>query len=344
MFEQMSKMGLQEIHFKRDEQSGLCAIIAVHNLNLGDGLGGCRFIEYPSTELAIKDAMRLAQGMSYKSALAGLSQGGAKSVIVKPKKIHDRTKLFEAFGDFVNEMGGRYITAVDSGTKSSDMDIIASKTKFVTSTSQMGDPSLYTAQGVFECIKTCLTLVKNLPNDLSATKIAVQGLGNVGYILCKLLSQAGATLFVSDIDTEKVDQCCREFSATSVKPEDIYTLNCDVFSPCGLGGILNEKNIKKLNCKAVIGSANNQLNELKDGESLHEKGILYAPDYLVNSGGLIFVSLKYQGHDEATISKRILNIPKKLEEIIIEQKDNPNSMSFLTNSAAQRILYPDMHS
>lgn len=341
MFRQITEARMNDIHIKHDEHSGLKSIIAIHNTRRGPSLGGCRFIPYPSFDDAVTDAIRLARGMSYKAALAGLDLGGGKSVIMHPEGDYDRTELFKAFGRFVDELGGRYITAMDSGTKVSDMDTIATRTRHVTCTSSSGNPAPSTAKGVYYGILSTLKAHKAFGNTLKGMTIAVQGLGNVGYALCQLLHRGGARLIVSDIDETKVEQCIREFGARGVSPEEIHSVPCDIFSPCGLGGVLNETSIEQLQCAAVAGSANNQLLTEACGEQLFNKGILYAPDYLINAGGLIFVSMAYYQKSHRELNLRIKGIGETLLQIFRRQQQQQEPASLIADQMAEAMLFGD---
>ena len=309
------KHGFGDIHFKVDESIGFCAIIAIHNTQRGPALGGCRFIEYPDYATAIYDAMRLARGMSYKNASVNLPLGGGKSVIMKPKGAFDRALFFSKFGEFVNELGGRYITALDSGTQLQDMDIIAEKTNYVASLSSYhGDPSPSTAKGVLEGIKAAVAY-KLKKESLHGLHVAIQGLGHVGYDLACQLKALGATLTVADINPLIVEKAARELGAKSLPTDKIHTVSCDVFSPCALGGVLNEDNINSLQTTIVAGAANNQLAHAYNGQQLHQKGILYAPDYIINAGGVIFAANKYFNHSALELNQQLDAIPHSLTEI-----------------------------
>ena len=304
MFRQMESAGLQDLHFWQDADTGLQAIIAIHNTFLGPAIGGCRFIDYPDSNAAITDAIRLARGMSYKAALAGLPHGGGKSVIIKPPGSFDRSRLMQGFGRFVDTLGGRYITAMDSGTQVGDMDDIAINTPYVTCTREMGDPSPSTALGVLAGIRASAKF-RFGSDDLHNIHIAIQGLGHVGYALASLLHDAGARLTVSDIDAQQVARATAEFNAVTVEPEAIYDVNADIFCPCGLGAIINPDTLHRLNCAVVAGSANNQLADESMGEALSQRAILYAPDYLINAGGLIFVACNHAHHYEQVIRQKV---------------------------------------
>lgn len=304
----------QDLHFKWDPATGMQAIIAIHNTRLGPAFGGCRFVSYEHTDSAIIDALRLAKGMSYKSAIAGLNYGGGKSVIIKPKGNFDRKALFQAFGRFVQETNGRYITAKDAGTTLEDMDVVASETSYVASTSSMSDPSPFTAHGVRLGIEAAVKF-KLGQDNLKNITVAIQGAGYVGYYLAKELHALGAKLIMTDTNPEACERVEQEFQATIVAPSKIYSVACDVFSPAALGAILNEDTIDKLQCTIVAGAANNQLAEPVHGYALKERGILYAPDYVINSGGIIHAASTYDKLDDAQIVKKIEHLYEALFNI-----------------------------
>ncbi len=339
MFKQMTEARMSDVHYKYDEASGLKSIIAIHNTSRGPALGGCRIIPYASEEDALTDAVRLARGMSYKAALAGMDLGGGKSVIMEPKGAYDRKALLQAFGRFVSELDGRYITAMDSGATVADMDSIATQTRHVTCTSDSGNPGPLTAEGVFYGIKAILKAHRDLPDSLKGVRIAVQGLGNVGFALCQLLRKEGAQLLVTDIDESRTSLCVKELNATAVSPHDIHKTPCEIFSPCGLGGILNQTSIPELNCAAVAGSANNQLLTKNDGDELHKRGILYAPDYVINAGGLVFVAMGHQGSSYSDMQRRIQGIEQTLLQIFTQQHQRNIPSSLIADDLAEAILY-----
>ena len=242
MFSMMEAARLEALHLAQDPVTGLRAVIAIHDTRLGPALGGCRYLAYPNEESAIRDAIRLAQGMSYKAALAGLEQGGGKAVIMRPAHVDNRAALFEAFGRMIESLGGRYITAVDSGTSSADMDCIAQQTRHVTSTSSAGDPSPHTAMGVFAGIRASAR-ARLGSDDLEGLRVAIQGLGNVGFALAEQLVAAGAELLVSDLDPGRVQLAVEQLGAQPVASEALLTTPCDILAPCGLGGVLNPQTI-----------------------------------------------------------------------------------------------------
>lgn len=301
LFELMADHDYGEVHFARDAASGLRAIVAIHDTRLGPALGGCRFLHYAKEEDAIVDALRLARGMTYKAALAGLSLGGGKSVLLRPDNPDfDRKALFEAFGRFVENLGGRYITAEDSGTVLEDMSTIRSVTTHVTGVGVelggSGDPSPFTALGVRRGIEACVKQRLNR-DSVEGVHVAVQGVGAVGYYLCGELAKLGAKLSVADIDPRKTERAAREFGATVVPLDGIFSVDCDVLAPCALGAVLNDTTIPQIRAKIIAGSANNQLAEPRHGDELYGRGILYAPDYVLNSGGLINVAIEIEGYD-----------------------------------------------
>jgi len=338
MFEQMTNAKLDELHFRSDSSTGLHAIIAIHNTRLGPALGGTRFISYDSTNNAITDAIRLAKGMSYKAALAGIESGGGKAVIIKPLHAFDRNALFNKFGEFINSLNGNYITAMDSGTTMDDMDAIATKTQYVTSTTRSGDPSPYTAKGVFLSIKAAVAY-KLGKESLDGVTIAVQGLGHVGGELVRLLAEADARIIICDVDKNKTEHFARCFKTDTATPDAIYQTKCDVFAPCGLGAILNDQTIPQLQCKIIAGAANNQLTEERHGLDIFQRDILYAPDYVVNAGGLIYVALNHQGISHNIIYERLNNIENSLSQIF-EQADNAGTAtSEVADQLAEDIIF-----
>jgi leucine dehydrogenase len=323
VFGKLSKYDFGEVHLKLDKATHLQAIVAIHDSRMGPALGGCRFIEYDSDDAAITDALRLARGMTYKAALAGLAHGGGKSVIVKPKRHFDRVALFRAFGRFIEDLRGHYITAEDSGTGLEDMEIIRTQTKWVTgidpSHGGSGDPSPYTALGVRRGIEACVKF-KLGKDDLKGIHVAVQGVGHVGYHLCKELHAAGAKLTVADVDKLKSERAQREFGAAVTGIDIVAAVDCDVFAPCALGAGLNDDTIPHLKAKIVAGAANNQLAEPRHGDDLHARGILYAPDYAINAGGLVNVAQEVKGYDAKASRDKTLEIYNTIWDICDRSK------------------------
>lgn len=318
LFQLIEHVGVRDLHFKHDPETGLKAIVAIHSIKSGSSLGGCRCIEYPSTRAAAIDAMRLARGMTYKSAISNTPYGGSKAVIMKPPEIRDRKEFFAAFARFVHELGGRYITAKDSGTTVADMDLISTITPYVTSVSSKndidGDPSPFTAYGMLKGIEACVKYKLNR-DSLDGLHVAIQGVGYVGYDLAKLLHAKGVRLTVTDIDEKALRRCEEEFGAVIVHPNEIYSIACDIFAPCALGAILNDKTIPQLRAKIVAGSANNQLALERYGLALRDRDILYAPDFAINSGGLIQAVALYRNEKTDEIMANIDFIYHRLLEI-----------------------------
>lgn len=339
MFGRLERERLEDLHLRRDPATGLQAIIAIHNTRLGPALGGCRFIEYISDDAAITDAIRLARGMSYKAALANVPQGGGKAVIIRPPFIRDRGALYRAFGRFVNELGGRYITAVDSGTTLADMDEVAGVTPYVSGTSRDGhDPSPITALGVFSGLRAAVRHQLGT-GSLEGLRVAIQGVGNVGESLARQLHEAGARLVVSDPDPVRTRRCEDTYGAEVMPPDAIYDAACDVFAPCGLGGVLNDKTIPRLQCRIVAGAANNQLADDEQGLALHRAGILYAPDYVINAGGLIQVSLGYNRTPNSEVRHRTRALGDTLTELFERSRRENRPPEQIANQRAEEILY-----
>lgn len=282
----------EQILFCHDKPSGLKAIISVHSTALGPAVGGCRMWEYHSDEAALIDALRLSRGMSYKNAMAGLNMGGGKSVIIGNSKTMKSEALFEAFGRMINQLNGKYYSAEDVGISTKDVAIMNRQTEYVVGLEgRSGDPSPITARGVYQGIKAAVKH-RHSRDDLQGLKIAVQGVGSVGYHLCKHLYEEGAELLVTDINQESIDRVVNDFGATFIDKDSIYTQAVDIYAPCALGATLNDVTIKNLQCSIVAGAANNQLAEDRHGEMLRDKGILYAPDYVINAGGIINISFE----------------------------------------------------
>ena len=299
LFDTIAGMGHEQLVICNDSSAGYRGIIAIHSTTLGPALGGTRFWNYASDEDAIIDALRLARGMTYKNAVAGLNLGGGKSVIIGNNKTADREMIFRAHGRFVESLGGRYITAEDVGTSTADMDFVHMETKNVSGLAgRSGDPSPVTAHGVFRAIQASAK-ERWGKDDLSTRTVSLQGAGHVGYYLAKELHEAGAKLVITDIDAERVKSVVGEFGARFVSPDEIYSVQADIFAPCALGAIINDTTIPQLRCEIVAGAANNVLLEERHGVALEEKGILYAPDYVANAGGVINVYSELAGWSSA---------------------------------------------
>ncbi|AEB59576.1 Leu/Phe/Val dehydrogenase [Ectopseudomonas mendocina] len=338
MFSMMQAARLEALHLAEDPASGLKAVIAIHNTRFGPALGGCRYLAYADEQSAIADAIRLAQGMSYKAALAGIDHGGGKAVIIRPAHVPSRAALFEAFGRFIETLNGRYISAIDSGTSSADMDCIAQHTSHVTSTTQEGDPSPHTALGVFAGIRA--TAQARLgSDDLEGLRVALQGLGNVGFALAEALHAAGAELLVSDLDAGRVQLAVEQLGAHPVSSDALLGTPCDILAPCGLGGVLNAQTVAHLRCAAVAGAANNQLASPEVADQLEARGILYAPDYVLNAGGLIYVALRHRGEALPAITAHLAQISRRLTEIYAHAQAEKRSPARVADYLAERLLY-----
>lgn len=291
----MSQYHHEQVSIAYDESSGYFGIVAIHDTTLGPALGGTRFWKYASTDDAIIDALRLSRGMTYKAAVAGVNLGGGKSVIVGDNKRSDREALFRAHGRYIESLGGRYITAEDVGTSPSDMEFIHSETQHVVGLhGKSGDPSPVTAYGVYMGIKAAAK-ARWGKDTLSGKTVAVQGCGNVAGHLCTHLHEEGAKLIVTDIDEARVRKVVEATGAKAVKPDEIYDQKADIYSPNALGATVNDDTLKRLKVEIIAGAANNQLAEERHGEQLEKQGMLYAPDYVVNGGGLINVYGELQG-------------------------------------------------
>ena len=330
----------EQVVYCSDEASGLKAIIAVHSTALGPAAGGCRFWDYASDEAALKDVLRLSKGMTYKNAMAGLKLGGGKGVIIGNPKNLKSEALFKAFGNAVNNLNGRYYTAEDVNITTGDMAIVNQSTEFVSGLEgKSGNPGPFTALGTFLGIKAAVKF-KLDKDDLNGVKVAVQGLGSVGYSLCEKLHQAGAELIVTDINQVTLDKAATELNATVVALDEIYNQDVDVFSPCALGASIDDNSIAQLKAVIIAGCANNQLAENRHDQVLLEKGILYAPDYVINAGGIINVALEIYPEpycaDSAT--KLVENIYHTLMNVFetAAQKNMPTG--FVADEMAREII------
>ncbi|MDZ7767575.1 MAG: Glu/Leu/Phe/Val dehydrogenase dimerization domain-containing protein [Woeseiaceae bacterium] len=333
----------ERIIFCRDTTTGLKAIIAIHSTALGPAAGGCRLWGYESDDAALYDVLRLSRGMSYKNAMAGLRFGGGKAVIIKTPDFLPGDTLFEKFGEFVEKLNGDYVTAEDVGMSVAVMETIARTTRFVSGRTKRegyvgGDPSPKTAFGIFKGIEAAVQF--RLQRDsVDGLTIAIQGVGNVGYYLSGYLSDAGAKLVVADIDSARVERVCTEFGATAAGLDDILSQDADVVAPCALGAILNERSIPALRAPIVAGGANNQLETDEDGRRLSEAGILYAPDYVINGGGIINVASEYYGDvDEDEVMNRVSAIGPRLTGIFREAAESGRPTNEIADSQARRII------
>lgn len=342
VFENMESGEYEQVIYCYDRTSGLKSIIAIHNTILGPALGGCRMWNYNSEQEALKDVLRLAKGMTYKNAAAGLNLGGGKSVIIGDPKKDKSEALFRAFGRFVESLNGRYITAEDVGTKTEDLDIVYQETNYVVGISESygssGNPSPVTAYGLY---KSMLRTAKEAfgEESLRGKTIAIQGCGNVAYYLCKHLKEEGARLIVTDILEEAVQKFVDEFAAERVGVDEIFEVEADIFAPCALGGILNDDTIPKLKVKAVCGSANNQLEDIdRHGQMLEEREIIYAPDFIVNAGGAINVADELTGYNRERALAKAANLYNQLGLVFdIAKRDKIPTAKAANKMAEERI-------
>lgn len=333
LFDTLAAMGHEEIVMCSDPSVGYKGILAVHSTKLGPALGGTRFWQYATDEEAITDALRLSRGMTYKNAVAGLHLGGGKSIIIGDNKTKDREKIFRAHGRFVESLGGRYITAEDVGTSTKDMSYVQMETTHVAGLAgKSGDPSPVTAHGVFRAVQASANR-KWGSDSLEGKTVAIQGCGSVGTYLAKELHAAGAKLIVSDIDSAKAARVAQLTGARIVEGDAIFTADADIFSPCALGGIINDTTIPKLKVEIVAGGANNQLLEERHGDALQAKGILYAPDYVANAGGVINVYGEVVGWDE----QRALDKAEDIYDTILKVFDIAEAKRIPTYEAADRL-------
>jgi leucine dehydrogenase len=328
--------GHENVIFCHDAETGLRALIAIHNTTRGPALGGCRFYPYASEEEALKDVLRLSRGMTYKSALANLDLGGGKAVIIGDPKVIKTPELLAAFGRRIEQLHGTYITAEDVGTTTEDMGYIHEGTSHVVGLNQKlggsGDPSVVTSYGVFMGLKACLKFVFG-DDDCTGRHVAIQGMGHVGMKLAKHLKDAGARVTIADINRENIDRALSMFKAQVVSPDEIYDVEADVFSPCAMGGIINDLTLQRLKCRIVAGAANNQLAEDSHAEALMKKGITYAPDYVINAGGLINVAHEGPTYNREAVLKHVSKIFDTLIEILEAAKTEDIS----TRLASDRI-------
>jgi len=294
-FALLGEHGHEQVSFASDAESGYRGIIAIHDTTLGPSLGGTRFWHYANVMEAFQDALRLSRAMTYKAAVAGLDLGGGKSVIIGDPSTRSREPVFRAHGRHIERLGGRYVAAEDVGTSPSDMELMLKETRHVAGLpGRSGDPSPVTALGVYRGMKACAAHRWG-SDSLAGKTVAVQGVGHVGYYLCRHLVQEGAKLIVTDVVDDKVQRVVKELQAAAVAPNEIYGARADVFAPCALGGAVNDTTLRKLKVEIVAGGANNQLAEERHGDELEEKGITYAPDYVINGGGLINVNAELAG-------------------------------------------------
>lgn len=333
LFDTLAEMGHEEVVMCSDPSVGYRGILAVHSTTLGPALGGTRFWQYATDEEAITDALRLSRGMTYKNAVAGLPLGGGKSIIIGDNKIQDREKIFRAHGRFIESLGGRYITAEDVGTNTKDMGYVHLETSHVAGLAEKsGDPSPVTAHGVFRAVQASAHQVWG-SNSLKGKTVSIQGCGHVGRYLADELHEAGAKLIVSDIDSAKAARVAKATGAKIVEGDAIFDADADIFSPCALGGIINDTTIQKLKVKIVAGGANNQLLEERHGDELARRGILYTPDYVANAGGVINVYGEVAGWE----TQRALDKADDIYDTVLKVFDIAESQHIPTYEAADRL-------
>lgn len=341
IFKEMQNDEHEEMVFCSDKKSGLCAIIDIHSTKLGPAIGGCRFLNYHSEKEAIKDVIRLSKAMTYKAAISNLAYGGGKAVIMKSSSREDRGMLLKALGRYVESLNGRYITTVDSGTTTNDMIAVRSETKYVTGIPTemggLGDPSPSTALGVLWGMKACLTDISG--NDSLKDKVvAIQGIGNVGYQLALLLYKEGARIIAADVDDVKIRKLIKEIDVKVVSPEQICTMDADILAPCALASTVNEDIIPYFKCNIIAGAANNQLSKEEDADLLHQRGILYAPDYVINAGGLIHVVAEYEGMKIENVHEGVSEIYQRIRKIISVSNEKNISTSRVANKMVQEKI------
>lgn len=341
LFDMIGEQGHEEVVFFHHKASGLRAIVAIHNTTLGPALGGLRMWPYGSEDAAIKDVLRLSRGMTYKAAVAGLNLGGGKAVLIGDPEKDKSEALFRALGRFIGSLGGRYITAEDVGTTVEDMEYIFQETDRVVGVHPVhggsGDPSPFTAHGTLEGIRACVNR-RFGHTDLGKLSFAVQGVGSVGGKLAVLLRDTGAKVFASDLNADRVQQLADQHGIEPVPMNEIYDVDANVFAPCALGGIINGDTVPRLRCAIVAGSANNQLESEEWGTELENRDILYAPDYAINSGGLINVALELQGYDRQRAYQAIETIYTNVSNIFrIAERDGISSWQAANRLAEERI-------
>jgi leucine dehydrogenase len=342
-FDNAENRGHESVHKFCDSQTGLKAIIAIHSTALGPAAGGCRMWQYDSEEDATRDALRLSRGMTYKNAMAGLPLGGGKAVILANPDIPPSDEMFEAFGRCVDSLGGRYITAEDVGVTVENMRLIKQVTDFVAGLppaegSAGGDPSPWTADGVY--LGLCAAVKHRLGTDsMDKLTVAVQGVGKVGYDLCRQLHAAGANLVISDVNEKHLARARTDFGARVVASDKILFEDVDVLAPCAMGAVLDAQSIPEIKATVIGGAANNQLATEQDGMRLYERNILYAPDYVINGGGIISVSLEYMGNKtKADVQAQIALIPGRLTGIFVTAQKQRKPTNVIADSMAEALV------
>ena len=340
LMETMGQYGHEKVLFVNNEEAGLKAIIAVHNTNLGPAIGGCRVWPYESEEDALFDVIRLSRGMSHKNAAAGLNFGGGKAVIMADPS-QKTPEMFKAFAEAVNALGGCYITAEDVNTDTDDAMIIAKYTDHICGLPTVsGDPSPFTAIGVYQGMKGAAKVAFG-SDDLKGRTVAVQGLGKVGYDLCRLLHEEGAKLIIANrSNKERLEKAVKEFDAVAVPSSEIISQECDIFAPCALGAVINPETLPTLKCKLIAGAANNVLLDEATGEALKAKGIYYAPDFIINAGGVINAAGEAAGaYDKDDVMKKVNNIYNTIEQILRQSDETGKPEGILATEFAEARIY-----
>lgn len=330
----------EQVVFCSDKETGLKAIIAIHSTKLGPSVGGCRMWDYVADEDALVDVLRLSRGMTYKNAMAGLPIGGGKSVIIGNAKTIKSEALFRKFGQYVHSLSGRYISAEDVNITTADISIVHKETPYVAGLEgKSGNPGPFTALGTYQGLKAA-ALHKFGSASLQGLTVAVQGLGSVGFYLCEYLHKEGAKLIVTDINLDAISRAVAQFDATAVGLDEIYSQQCDIYAPCALGATINDHSIEQFKCKIIAGCANNQLKETRHGEVLRQKGILYAPDYVINAGGIINVysEMSPQGYDEAWSTTKVMEIYNTLLNIFKRADAEQQPTNAVADLMAQEII------
>ncbi len=344
IFDDLAKRDHEQVVFCSDRESGLKAIIAIHNTTLGPALGGCRMWPYASEEDALRDVLRLSRGMTFKSAAAGLNLGGGKAVIIGDPKTMKNEKLFRVFGRFVQSLGGRYITAEDVGTTVQDMAWVWMETEYVTGINRAfggsGDPSPITAYGVFQGLKAALQF-KTGSDSMEGMRIALQGVGQVGFHLLHHLVPAGAKIVATDINPDNIKRVHSEFAGIEfVAPEQIYDVPCTVFVPCALGGVVNDQTIERFKCQLIAGSANNVLaDEDKHSAELEKRGIAYVPDFVISAGGLINVANELIRYERKQAMRQASGIYDIVTQVLQIARDEQITTQKAAKTLAERRIY-----
>jgi leucine dehydrogenase len=342
VFETISERNHEQVVYCNDPSSGLRAIIAIHNTALGPALGGCRMYPYKNEEDALIDVLRLSRGMTYKASIANLNLGGGKAVIIADPEKDKSEVLLRSFGKFVDSLNGKYITAEDVGMSVHDMEYIRMETEYVTGIKRAmggsGDPSILTALGLYIGMQAALKKKLNILN-MKGLKVGVQGLGKVGYYLCNHLKDAGAEIYGYDVDKDKLNKAIEDFGLIPISNDELLSMDLDIFSPCALGAIVNPNSIKTLKCSIIAGAANNQLEkESRDSKLLLKKGIMYVPDYVINSGGLMNVANELQGYNKEKARYQVEGIYHILMRIFDYAIANDISTLEAANHLAERRI------